>query len=94
VRDEVLRVAGNGSFISRCLLVLSRDGESKNFETITGQDGLTFGITDFATDGGVHEFMKMMQKHYPDDLKAAFPDHARDLLDQNWIRDNTAEEKE
>lgn len=88
VRDEVLRVAGNGSFISRCLLVISRDGESKNFETITGQDGLTFGITDFATDGGVHEFMKLLQQRHPEDFRAVFAEHARDLLDENWIRKN------
>jgi hypothetical protein len=88
VRDEVVRVAGNGSFVSRCLLVVSRDGESKNFETITGQDGLTFGITDFATNGGVHEFMRMLQKHYPDDFKAVFSEHAGDLLNENWIRKN------
>src|SRR5215472_13454626 len=59
VKADVMRVASNGSLMSRCLLVLTVDGNSKNFETITGQDGLTFGITDFASDGGIIEFMRL-----------------------------------
>src|ERR1700736_3560296 len=63
VRDDVLRVTSNNSFISRCLRMISRNGESKNFETITGQDGITFGIKDFATDDGILSFMRALQAH-------------------------------
>jgi hypothetical protein len=46
-RADVLRVAGNRSFVSKTLLIISRHGASKNFVTITGEDGLTFGTKDF-----------------------------------------------
>src|SRR5262249_17629338 len=90
VRDEVLRVSSNGSFISRCLRVITREGRSKNFETITGQDGLTFGITDFATDGGIKEFMKIVSKYFPKEFAAAFGTNADNLLDDAWIKNNNA----
>src|SRR5690348_9394739 len=88
VRDEVLRVASNGSFVSRCLLVISCAGTEKNFETITGQDGLTFGITDFATDDGVYEFMKLLSQSHPQEFNAAFGEHAKDLVARDWIKQN------
>ena len=88
VRDEVLRVASNGSFVSHCLLVISCDGREKNFETITGQDGLTFGITDFASDDGVYEFLKLLHQHYPGEFKAIFAEHSDDLLNLSWIKEN------
>lgn len=90
VREVVLRVSSNGSFISRCLRMITREGVSKNFETITGQDGLTFGVTDFASDGGVHEFMKLMQTFYPKEFEAAFGDQGINLLNAAWIKKHNA----
>jgi hypothetical protein len=90
VRDEVMRVTDNGSFISRSLRVLSVDGQSKNFETITGQDGLTFGITDFATDGAISGFAKMLNKNYPDKFREAFGANGAHLLDDAWVHANNA----
>jgi hypothetical protein len=86
VRADVLRVAGNGSFVSRCLLVITREGETKNFETITGQDGLTFGIADFASDAGVAEFMDLLSDHQPEVFQQAFGGNAPRLLDRAWIK--------
>ncbi|WP_275626737.1 hypothetical protein [Pseudomonas sp. 273] len=90
VRRDVLDASANGSFISTCLRVITRNGQSKNFETLSGQDGLTFGITDFATDGGVAEFMQRVNQHFPDEFAAAFADHAHDLLSLAWIKQNNA----
>ncbi len=90
VRAEVLRVTSNGSFISRCLLVITRDGRTKNFEDITGQDGLTFGVAHFATDGGIKEFMKIVNDYFPGEFKAAFGGNAANLLDYSWIKNNNA----
>ena len=90
VRDEVLRVSSNGSFMSRCLRVITREGRSKNFETITGEDGLTFGITDFATDGGIKEFMKIVSKYFPREFEPAFGTNADNLLDDSWIKNNNS----
>lgn len=93
VRDEVLRVTGandNPSFVSRCLLMITRRGNSKNFETITGLDGLTFGISDFASDGGIHEFMSLLAVYYPQRFEVVFGRNTPHLLDKNWIKDNNA----
>lgn len=90
VRDEVLRISNNGSFISRCLRMITREGKSKNFETITGQDGLTFGITDFATDGGVESFMVTINKYFPQEFEEAFGSNAQQILDATWIKANNA----
>lgn len=90
VRKEVLRVSSNGSFISRCVLVITRDGRTKNFEDITGQDGLTFGITHFATDGSIKDFMKIVSKYFPREFAAAFGANAANLLNDSWIKNNNA----
>ena len=55
---DVRSVADPNSFIGRVLLVIARGGDSKNFEEITGQDGLTFGITDFAGNQGCTDFFR------------------------------------
>lgn len=95
VKADVTNAISNGSFISRTLGVISRDGSSKNFETITGQDGLTFGIKDFATDGGIASFFKAVNKAAPGKFSAAFGSHAADLLNdplmgKSWIEKNNA----
>jgi hypothetical protein len=82
---EVCRVCSNGSFVSRVLRVITRDGESKNFEEITGQDGLTFGITDFAGNEGCCDFFRALKKRYPDVFAAAFGEEGQKLLDQEWV---------
>lgn len=83
--QEVCRVCGNGSFVSRVLRVITRDGESKNFEEITGQDGLTFGITDFAGNEGCCDFFQALKRRYPEVFAAAFGDEGEKLLDQEWV---------
>ena len=88
VRQDVLRVAGNGSFMSRCLLVISRQGSSKNFVTITGEDGLTFGIKDFISDS-VRSLLLDMEKRAPGTLAAAFGSHADDVVDAKFLARNT-----
>jgi cell wall-associated NlpC family hydrolase len=49
-RAEVERVTGNGSFISRVLRIIAAD---KHFEGLTGLDGLTIGIGDFAAGSDI-----------------------------------------
>ena len=88
VRQDVLRVAGNGSFVSRCLLVISRQGSSKNFVTITGEDGLTFGIKDFISDS-VRSLLLDMEKRAPGTLAAVFGRHASDAVDANFLARHT-----
>jgi hypothetical protein len=61
--QNVQYVAAGSSFIGRILLAITRGGDSKNFEELTGQDGLTFGITDFAGNQGCRDFF---QKFYED----------------------------
>lgn len=88
VQQAVLQVCSNGAFVSRCLRVITRDGQSKNFETITGQDGLTFGITDVASNGGVAEFMKIVEAKVPEIFREAFAGNADNLLNLAWIKAN------
>ena len=88
VRQDVLRVAGNGSFVSRCLLVISRHGSSKNFVTITGEDGLTFGIKDFISDS-VRSLLLDMEKRAPGTLATVFGSHAGDVVDAKFLAQHT-----
>jgi hypothetical protein len=88
VRQDVLRVAGNGSFVSRCLLVISRQGSSKNFVTITGEDGLTFGIKDFISDS-VRSLLLDMEKRAPGTLATVFGSHAGDVVDAEFLARHT-----
>jgi hypothetical protein len=88
VRQDVLRVAGNGSFVSRCLLVISRQGSSKNFVTITGEDGLTFGIKDFISDS-VRSLLLDMEKRAPGTLTTVFGSHADDVVDAKFLAQHT-----
>ena len=61
---DVRSVADANTFIGRALLVITRGGDSKNFEEITGQDGLTFGITDFAGNQGCADFFREFYENY------------------------------
>ena len=88
VRQDVLRVAGNGSFVSRCLLVISRQGLSKNFVTITGEDGLTFGIKDFISDS-VRSLLLDMEKRAPGTLATVFGSHAGEVVDAKFLAQHT-----
>jgi hypothetical protein len=88
VRQDVLRVAGNGSFVSRCLLVISRQGSSKNFVTITGEDGLTFGIKDFISDS-VRSLLLDMEKRAPGTLATVFGSQAGDVVDAKFLAQHT-----
>ena len=81
---DVLRVSSNGSFVSRVLRVITRNGRSKHFEMLTGQDGLTFGVTDFAA-GSVASFFRAAASAYPDDFTAAFGARGATLLDAAYV---------
>ena len=81
-RSEVQQVL-NESFIARTLKVITRNGESKNFETITGEDGLTFGIKDFISDT-VPSLMKAIHERAPQKLEAAFGARAGDVIPAAW----------
>jgi hypothetical protein len=87
-RQDVQRVASNGSFVSRCLLVISRQGSSKNFVTITGEDGLTFGIKDFISDS-VRSLLLDMEKRAPGTLATGFGSHAGDAVDAKFLAQHT-----
>lgn len=91
VAADVMAVSNSGSFVSRCLRMLSRDGQSKNFETITGQDGITFGVKDFATDGGVLSFMQGLKRTHSTEMIVAFgEENTKHLIDSKWIKENNA----
>lgn len=83
---EVMAATSNGSFVSTMIRVLSRGGASKTFREITGQDGLTVGIGDFA-GGGIAGFFERAASDFPDDFAAAFPDEGlrAQLLNARWV---------
>ncbi len=91
--NDVFNVSRNGSFISRVLRVVTRaadadansPGEGKNFETITGEDGLTFGITDFT---GVPTFVANLNRAFPDIAQQAFGSNLQNAMSASWYRDN------
>lgn len=85
LEGDVLRITSNLSFLSQVVRVITRDGESKGFETITGLDGLTFGVTDFASVGGIYSFFKDFNGHYPRDFQRMFGRLAGNLLNEDWL---------
>jgi len=84
---DVRRVSGGGSWVERILRVITVDGRGKNFLTITGLDGVTFGITDFASDGGVYAFMQLCASSASDKLNEAFGEHVSEVTNRDWIRE-------
>jgi hypothetical protein len=81
---DVKRASNNRSFVSRILRVITHNGGSKNFEEITGEDGLTFGVTDFAGTG-CYSFFKDAERNYPADFAKIFGKSAVDLLNESWV---------
>lgn len=86
---EVRSVTNNGSFISRSLLMITNNGLSKKFETITGEDGLTFGIKDF-TSGGVFPFLQLVNQQKAQAIPKAFGPFAANVLNQTWLNQHTS----
>ncbi len=87
---EVRSVTENGSFISRSLLMISNRGLSKKFETVTGEDGLTFGIKDF-TSGGVLPLLQLINQQDSKAISQAFgPAMAASVLSPAWIKAHTS----
>jgi hypothetical protein len=86
---EIRSVTGNGSFISRSLLVISNNGLSKKFETITGEDGLTFGVKDF-TSGGVFPLLQLINQQNPEAIETAFGSFTPNVLDRKFLDANTS----
>ncbi|WP_395753693.1 hypothetical protein [Prosthecobacter sp.] len=87
---EVLAVTANGSFISRSLLAITNRGLSKKFETITGEDGLTFGIKDF-TSGAVLPLLQVIHQQDAGAVARAFgAEFAAKVLDAHWLKAHTS----
>ena len=86
---EIRSVTSNGSFISRSLLVISNNGLSKKFETITGEDGLTFGVKDF-TSGGVFPLLQLINQQNPEAIETAFGSFTPNVLDRKFLDANTS----
>ena len=85
---EVRQVTGADSFVSRTLRVITGNGGSKLFETITGQDGLTFGIKDF-TSGGLLPLLKLIEQRHSGAVTEAFgPD--TQVLKGGWLAARTS----
>lgn len=85
---EVQKATGPNSFVARSLRVITGNGGSKIFETVTGQDGLTFGIKDF-TSGGLLPLLQLIENHHPGAVKAAFgPDTP--VLKSGWLAARTS----
>lgn len=84
----VRKVTAADSFVARTLRVVTGNGGSKIFETITGQDGLTFGVKDF-TSGGLLPLLELIEKHHPGAVKAAFSDQTR-VLEKGWLEKQTS----
>lgn len=80
---EARAVTGKGSFVARILRVITGNGGSKIFETITGQDGLTFGIKDFTSDA-VLPLLQLIEKNHPGAVKEAFGDQTQ-VLSNGWL---------
>jgi hypothetical protein len=87
---NVVRVAGNGSFVSKCLLIITRHGASKQFITITGQDGLTWGIKDFISDS-VHPFFAKLDAAWTDVIDGVFQEHADEIRSEQWLEEHSDE---
>lgn len=87
-RENVRRVAGNHSFVSKCLLIITRHGGSKQFITITGQDGLTWGIKDFISVS-VHPLLSKLDAAWPGVIDAIFDNRADEVRDEQWLESHT-----
>lgn len=87
LEQEVLDATSNGSFVSTVIRVLSRGGTSKTFREITGQDGLTIGVGDFASNSGLSGFFKRFAADFPEHFVAAFPaaEQRGRLADDAWV---------
>jgi hypothetical protein len=83
-RADVVRVASSGSFVSKCLLMITRQGSGKQFLTITGQDGLTWGIKDFISDS-MHPVLRKLDATWPDVIDAVFGEHADKVRSKDWL---------
>ena len=85
---EVRQVTAADSFVSRTLRVIIGNGGSKTFGTITGQDGLTFGIKDF-TSGGLLPLLKLIEQRHPSAVKEAFGPETQ-VLTSGWLPARTS----
>jgi hypothetical protein len=90
VVQDVLSTTSNGSFLSRSLRVITVDGREKNFEMLTGQDGLTFGIIDIATTPSVSAWLQTIYNDNPKRFTDAFAEHTSQVLNQEWLERNNA----
>ena len=86
---EVRQVTDSDSFVARTLRVITGNGGSKIFETITGEDGLTFGIKDF-TSGGLLPLLQLIEKNHPGAVKDAFGQQTSVLKD-GWLAAHTSD---
>lgn len=90
--EQVRSFTGAKSVLARSLRVITNNGESKIFETITGQDGLTFGIKDF-TSGGLLPLLKLIEKNHPGSIHAAFGSGTQ-VLKGGWIKERISDKND
>ena len=64
--------------------------QQQDFVTITGQDGLTWGIKDFISDS-VNPLFTKLDAAWPDVIAAVFGDHADEIRSKHWIKEHTDE---
>jgi len=67
--------------------------QQQDFVTITGQDGLTWGIKDFISDS-VNPLFTKLDAAWPDVIAAVFGDHADEIRSKHWINEHTDEDND
>jgi cell wall-associated NlpC family hydrolase len=75
-KAEVRRVTGNASFVSRVLRIIAAD---KHFEGLTGLDGLTIGIGDFAAGSDI-SFLFAARELQPTLFRTIFGAHTDEMM--------------
>ena len=84
-KNEVHRVTSNLSFASRTLFIIAED---KHFEDLTGEDGNTIGIGDFAAGSDV-AFLLEAKRLYPTLVAEAFAGDAVHV-EKAWLHAHMA----
>lgn len=87
-REAVLRATSNLSFISRLLRVLTHDGKAKSFATLSGLNGLAFGLDAFADLDDLAVFFRAAHRVHTSEFQSAFGPQYAQLLDRAWLRQN------
>jgi cell wall-associated NlpC family hydrolase len=89
-RAEVQRVTDNGSFVSEVLRIITAD---KHFEGLTGLDGLTIGIGDFAAGSDI-SFLFAARYAQPALFRTIFGSHTDEMMrgtpSEGWLHQHAS----